>query len=160
MVVTCAASGKTTTYTGSGNTTFDLTPGSGIFQAAQSMKLTTDATFARFLVEPGKTIVFDNTATYTVTNYVAGDWDGTAGNLVTFESNSAGNQFDLINPVGMSVNYMAIKDSKASNYIDAFLDQGNVDNGNNSPEWRFYRSGLGSMQERGQEIGQEVGNNQ
>lgn len=67
-----------------------------------------------------------NTGTLTVSNYTNTDWDGS-----TWQSDSAGNPFDLTNPASMVVLNTSWKDTTASNEIDA-TDGTNTDNGGNT----------------------------
>ncbi|MDD5527631.1 MAG: hypothetical protein PHO56_01490, partial [Patescibacteria group bacterium] len=93
-----------------------------------------NVTFARATTTPGKTYSFGKT--FTLTSYTAGDWNGTAGNLVTLQSTSTGNHWNFANPAGMTVNYVAVKDSYATNDINA-VSPTNVNNGGNNVHWIF-----------------------
>lgn len=138
--ITCSASGKTTTWTGTGGGFGPLVcDAAGVFTATEDLTLTGDTTFGRFPIDPGTTITFDNTAAYTLTTYTPGDWDGTLGNLVTLQSDAGGSAWSLINPALMDLNYVDVSDSDAGggNDINALILNGCVDSGGNSAEWIF-----------------------
>jgi hypothetical protein len=74
--------------------------------------------------------------TTTVTNFSLA---GTAGNLVTLQSSSAGTRATLSKASGtVDVSYLSIKDSAATGGASfvALLSNGNIDAGNNTG-WRF-----------------------
>jgi len=91
-------------------------------------------------VEPGTTVNWKNGITVTISSYTTGDWDGTADKKVTFRSVSDGNTYAFTNPASMIVSYMDVKDSVASNQIDA-SNGTNVDSLNNTL-WFFGRIAL------------------
>ena len=85
------------------------------------------------------TITFTSGSTQTVSNF---NVNGTAGNLVTLNSSSAGSQATLSDASGtISVNYVSITDSAATGGATwlAYTSNGNVDGGNNTG-WVFSQS--------------------
>lgn len=93
----------------------------------------------RWIFEPGSTLGFKESVSHTLNSYVAGDIDGVSGSLVELASLSSGTDFDLINPVGMNLNFVSAQDSNATNDIKAYTDNGNVDGGGNT-NWIFTSS--------------------
>lgn len=86
-------------------------------------------------VQPA-TITLTSGTTQTVTSFGA---SGTAGNLITLNSSSAGSQATLSDSSGVnSVSHTSIKDINATGGAtwNAFITSGNVDNGNNTG-WDF-----------------------
>jgi len=68
------------------------------------------------------------------------DTTASINTATTLQSLSDGVQWDFVNPVGMAVSGIDVKDSNASNVIDAYTAL-NTDSGNNSVEWEFSASG-------------------
>ena len=99
--------------------------------------ITGTSTINRMQLNSGSTYTFDNTATYTISSYTSGDWDG--GILV---SNSPGTQWSLVAPSGVITSNVNVTDSDNSGgvAITALLTAGNVDGGNNA-NWVFTASG-------------------
>jgi len=88
-------------------------------------------------VQPA-TFTFTAGTTQTVTNF---NVNGTAGNLVTIQSSTAGTQATLSKASGIvSVNYCSLKDSNATGGASWYAETalGNVDAGNNTG-WLFAR---------------------
>lgn len=84
------------------------------------------------------TFTFTAGTTQTVTNF---NVNGTAGNLVTIQSSTAGTQATLSKASGIvSVNYCSLKDSNATGGASWYAETalGNVDAGNNTG-WLFAR---------------------
>jgi len=65
----------------------------------------------RLLLEPLSTTRFKEGLTHTIASYTAGDWDGTAGNLVTIKSITDTAQHFLTVPDGIYVYYVDVRDS-------------------------------------------------
>lgn len=87
-------------------------------------------------VQPA-TITMTSGTTQTVTSFGV---SGTAGNLITLNSSSAGSQATLSDSSGVnSVSYTSIKDINATGGAtwNAFVTSGNVDDGNNTG-WDFF----------------------
>lgn len=73
----------------------------------------TSSTMNDFTVTGPKTLTFNRPATYTITGNF--NVNGTAGNLVTITSNSAGNSFTLSKASGVvSCDYLSLQDSAAT----------------------------------------------
>jgi hypothetical protein len=90
-------------------------------------------TFARAKFTAAKTYTFTAGITFTLTAYTAGDWDGTAGNLVTLTSSGA---WTFTNPASMTLHYVAVAYSAAASDIIA-SDGTSTDNGGNNTHWIF-----------------------
>ena len=84
---------------------------------------------------PAATIKFKESVSHTLSSYTTGDIDGTSGNLATLRSLSDGTAWDFVNPASMSVSYVDVKDSNATNEVDA-SDGTNVDSTGNT-NWNF-----------------------
>jgi hypothetical protein len=92
----------------------------------------------RLQVEPDTTAKFLAGTTHTVSNYTAGDWDGTDGHTTSLISNSAGTQATITNPGTMLTRNVDVKDIKVTNFILAFWSIGNINSGGNE-NWIFRR---------------------
>ena len=92
-------------------------------------------TIARLQVKSRTTVNWKAGTTYTISNYTSGDWNGNSTYKTIFQSTSAGTQYNFTNPASMTVSYMNVKDSIASNDIDA-MDGTSTDSGNNV-KWNF-----------------------
>lgn len=91
---------------------------------------------ASFKPEPGSIIQFKEGVTHVIGSYTSGDWNGTAVNLVTIKSVTDTQQHTLSVPTGINVSYVDVRDSVASQKINAFLTNGCVNSGNTS-NWVF-----------------------
>lgn len=125
-----SASAKT--FAGGGKTWPTLNQG-----GAGALTIQQSNTFANITntVQPA-TITLTSGTTQTVTSF---DVSGTAGNLITLNSSSAGSQATLSDSSGAnSVSYTSIKDINATGGAtwNAFVTSGNVDDGNNTG-WDF-----------------------
>jgi len=94
-------------------------------------------------VQPA-TVIFESGTTTTVSNF---GLSGTAGNLITISSESAGLQFTLSKTSGtVNAQYLSIQDSIATGGAtwNALTSNGNVDAGNNIG-WIFAAAATGNM---------------
>jgi len=118
---------------GNGNFNIDktgLTFVSVKFNASgKTIQSTGDAAYTatRLYIEPGTTAKF-NPQGVTVSSYTTGDIDGTSGSKVILRSTVDGTYWPFVNPVGMTVNDVDVKDSNASNEI---LTSGCINSGHN-----------------------------
>lgn len=112
------------TITSAGTKTY-----SGITTATGNGDFNVSVTFNRLILSPATSHVFTSGITFTLTNYTAGDWNGT--NL----SADAAGQWNFANPAGMVVQGITVSDSNATNAVDA-THPTNHDGGNNT-NWNF-----------------------
>lgn len=91
------------------------------------ISFTTALSCNRLGVQPGDTVLFKEGLTHAIANYVAEDWDGTVGNLVTIKSITNTIKHTLNIPTGINVKYVAVRDSIATNYILSLTSNGCVD---------------------------------
>jgi len=129
--------GSAPTLTSAGNTLYDV-----IFNHTGTAVIADTAHFNRWLIEPGKAIDVTAGETVQIDAYTAGDIDGTSGNLVTLNSTTPGSEWFYDNPAGMTVSYVAVQDSTATNEVDA-SDGTNVD-GTGNTNWDFVGSSSSS----------------
>ncbi len=93
-------------------------------------------TISRMILTAGKTYTFATTNVLTITNFTAGDWSGTAGNLITWQSSSSGTASTIIAPANVLVNYCAVKDINNTGTLINANRVSNYDNTNNAG-WKF-----------------------
>lgn len=92
-------------------------------------------TMARLILTLNITYTFNDGDTFGITGYVAGDWDGAAGNLIVLVSATPGNAW-LLNVVGgAAVNYVNVTDSNAAG--GGVMTDTNGVNGGANINWVF-----------------------
>jgi hypothetical protein len=120
-------------FAGNGLTYYNLNKG-----ATGTMVITGSNTFNNISssASGAATISFTAGTTQTVTNFTA---SGTAGNLLTLKSQTAGSKFFLSKTSGIiSIDYVSIIDSTASSGTNWYAGANSTDAGNNTG-WIFSR---------------------
>jgi hypothetical protein len=140
--VICAYATKTTTITGSAANAYTLKTSTGTLAINTAANITLGAGFTvgRLTIEPASNVILTSGQSYTVSEYTNGDWDGSAGNLVTITATTPGSAATIVNPAGITVRYMSVRDNTATNSIIAYTTLGNVDGGGNAL-WVFTAPG-------------------
>lgn len=122
-----------------------------------------DWSATRWYVEPGTTVSIATGRTITVTTVIDGDINGDAGGEAGGDVVlTAAGEWNYVNPASMTVLYVDVTNSNATNSIDA-TDASNTD-GTGNTNWDFggepsLVSTLGRLQEAGQAYGQTFWNN-
>jgi hypothetical protein len=116
-------SAASTNYGANGTINFTGTPvltmvtgktlGNCIFSNGATFTIAAAGSLAlnRFKTTPNKTYTIAAGTTLITSTYTAGDWSGTAGNLVTFVSSVPGTGYTLTPSVNITASYMSITDA-------------------------------------------------
>jgi len=138
-----------TAFSVSGITTFTGTPtvnmggkshtvGRMVFNGNATINAATTSTINRITLHAGSTYTITAGTTLTITTFTAGDWSGTAGNLVTLVSSSGGTTAALKFTAQPTCSYISVTDidSTASATVPLAFDGTSV-HGSNVSGWRF-----------------------
>lgn len=95
--------------------------------------------------DPGTTMVFNSGDTYIIQNFTAGDFSGTSGNLVVFQSGTPGSPAYITLPSNITVTYWNCTDCVFSGGIVDATNSTNVNGGGNSGVQWTISSGTGEV---------------
>lgn len=141
------------------NTTFTMSNSGSSFTVTNSGTKTTSScvltlsnnitlnpgtlTISRLVLTANKTYTFTaTTCVLTVNSYTTGDWAGTAGNIITWQSSSGGTRYKVNNATGAVIvsNYMSVTDCDSSGGTSCAVQTG----GTLSNDINWYRYNIWS----------------
>jgi len=145
-------------------------PCSVTFQHGATFVQTGTLTIYRMVFAPGNTYTWTAGATFTISAFTAGDWNGTSGHLVTFVSSVPGTSYTMSFTVVVTASYISVTDcttvSTISNFLPLVNDGTSVRgtrvfgwqwdaaqfirvNGNNGSGWSSTQTGLSGAEFQG-----------
>lgn len=111
------------------NITLNLNDNTTIVPAAK--------TYSRFVFTAGKTYTWTAGDTAIITNHTSGNWNGTAGNPVTWLSSSTGSWYYVSAPASVTPTYMAIRDCKNYSANAITVNDGSSQNWGHNIGWTW-----------------------